>query len=161
MSDIEKLFLLWDCGQLIVILSRTRIMKDTIFVGPNNETMRGLKLLLTQRTQWCDYIEEVMKITNVKTDNNYEYSASLNKSRFPFRICDISLPQDQTGSVHFLMSQKIYTSSVHIGSTLCLRKTLGNYNVGGYTSGTDIAIHLRPFVLIAYICGFIEHRQGI
>ena len=27
------------------------------FSGPNNETILGLKLLLTQRTQWCDYIE--------------------------------------------------------------------------------------------------------
>ena len=62
MSNIEKLSSSLDCGQLIVILSRTRIMKNTIFVGPNNETIFGLKIMLTQRTQWCDYIEEVMKI---------------------------------------------------------------------------------------------------
>ena len=40
-------------------------------------------------------------------------SASLNQSRFPFQICDILLPQDQTGSIYFLMSQKD-TSYVHI-----------------------------------------------
>ena len=94
-------------------------MKNAIFVGPNDETIRGLKLLLNQINQWCGYIEELMKIKNVNPRNNSESSASLNQSIFPFRICDISLPQDQTGSVFFLMPQK-YTSYVHIGSTLCL-----------------------------------------
>ena len=130
---------------MIVILSHTRIMKNTIFVGPNNETIRGLKLLLNQRTQWCDYIEEVMKITDINPNKYSGSSVSLNQSRFLFRICDISLPQDQTGSVYFLMSQKD-TSCVHIGSTLCLRNTLRKYNAGGYISGTDIAMHLRLFV---------------
>ena len=32
-------------------------MKNTFVFGPKNETIRGLKLLLTQITQWCDYIE--------------------------------------------------------------------------------------------------------
>ena len=130
-------------------------MKSTNFVSPKNETICGLKLLLNKRTQWCDYIEEVMKITNVNIDNDSEYSASLNQSRFPFRICDILLPQDQTGSVYFLMLQK-YTSYLHIVSTLFLRTNLSKYNVGGYASGTDFAIHLRPFVLVTYICGFIN-----
>ena len=100
-SDTKKSFPLWDHNQLIVILLRTRIMKNTIFVGPRNEKIHGLKLLLNQRTQCCDYIEIVMKITNVNSNNNSEYSASSNQSRFTFLICDISLSQDQTGSVYF------------------------------------------------------------
>ena len=101
-----------------------------------------------------------MNIKNVKTNNNSESSASLNQSRFLFLICDISLPQDQTGSVYFLMSQKD-TSYVHIGSVLCTITTLKKYNVGGYASGNDIAIYLRPFVFIAYICGFRKDTQEI
>ena len=58
------------------------------------------------------------------------------------------------------MSQK-YTSYVHIGSTLCLRNTLRKYNAGGYASGTDKAMHLRPFVLITYICGFRKERKMV
>ena len=64
-----------------------------------------------------------MRITNVNPEKNSESSASLNKSSFPFQICDIPLPQDQTVSVYFLMSQK-GTSYVRTGSTLCLRTTL-------------------------------------
>ena len=119
------------------------------FVGPQNETICRLKILLNQRTRWCNYIEEVKNITNVKPNNNSESSASLNQSRFPFQICDISLPRDQTGSV-FFMSQED-NSYAHIGSTLCLRTNLRNYNVGGYTSGTDIALYFRLFLLISYL----------
>ena len=42
-----------------------------------------------------------MKKKNVNPDNNSESSASFNQSRFAFLICDISLLQDQTGSVFF------------------------------------------------------------
>ena len=44
---------------------------------------------------------------------------------------------------------------------LCLRTALRKYNVGGYASGTDIEIHLRPFVLIAYIFDFRKDRQMV
>ena len=33
--------------------------------------------------------------------------------------------------------------------------------MGGYASGTYIVMHLRPFVLIAYICGFRKDRKMI
>ena len=55
--DNEKLCSLWDHGQLVFILLRTRIMKNNIFAGPKNETIRGLKLLSNQITQWCYYIK--------------------------------------------------------------------------------------------------------
>ena len=51
------------------------------------------------------------------------------------------------------------TSNVHIGSTLCLRTTLRKYNAGGYASGTHIAMYLKTFVLIAYICGLERIRR--
>ena len=86
-----------------------------------------------------------MKTTNVKPNNNSQYSDSLNQFIFSSRNCDISLPQDKTRYVYFLMSQndKYY---FHIGSTLCLRTTLRYYNVGGYPSDTDIVMNLRLFV---------------
>ena len=64
-SDIENLSSLWDRGQFIVFLLHTRIIKNTFFVGRKNEKIRGLKILLTQITQWFDYIEEVTRVTNV------------------------------------------------------------------------------------------------
>ena len=97
---------------MTVILSRTRIMKNTIFVGPKTEKNCGLKILLNQRTQWCDYTEELMRITNVNLNKNSESSATLNQFSFPFRICDISLPQDRTGSDFFYIT-RIYVLCPH------------------------------------------------
>ena len=71
-----------------------------------------------------------------------------------------SLPQDQTESFNFLISQRD-NYYVHIGSTLCLRNTLRKYNTGVYASGTNMEMNLRLFVFITYICGFRNDRQMI
>ena len=47
------------------------------------------------------HIDDVMKTTNVKPNKNSEYSPSLNQFRFSFQYCDISLAQDQIGSIYF------------------------------------------------------------
>ena len=135
-------------------------MKNTIFVGTKNETICGLKLMLTQRTQKCEYIDEWINIKTFKTNNSSEYLAYLNQSRFPFQIFYISLPQDQTRSIYFFMSQE-YTSYVYIVLKMCLRTTWRSYNAGGCTSGTDIVLNLMTFVSISYIFGFRNDRQMI
>jgi len=42
-------FKMWDKGQMIIILSRTKLAKETIFVGDKNDTLTALRLLLTRR----------------------------------------------------------------------------------------------------------------
>ena len=42
---------MWDKGQMVVILSRTKCAKNTIFVGDKNGTLSALKDLLTRKTQ--------------------------------------------------------------------------------------------------------------
>ena len=42
---------MWDKGQMIVILSRTKLAKATLFVGDKNDTLSALRHLLTRRTQ--------------------------------------------------------------------------------------------------------------
>ena len=42
-------FKMWDKGQMIVILSRSKYAKDTIFVGDKNDTIAALKALLTHK----------------------------------------------------------------------------------------------------------------
>ena len=39
-------FELWDKGQLVVILSRTKFAKDSIFVGSKEETLTAFRQLL-------------------------------------------------------------------------------------------------------------------
>ena len=66
LSDTEKIFSLWDRGQLIVILSRTRIIKNTIFIGTKNETILRFKIILDQITHWID--SKKLKIQNSYLD---------------------------------------------------------------------------------------------
>ena len=46
----DPLFRLWDKGQLVVILSRTKTAMHTIFVGNKANTIDALKSILTKRT---------------------------------------------------------------------------------------------------------------
>ena len=95
-SDSQDQFKLCDSGQLIVILSRTCTMKNTIFVGPKQETIRGLISLLTKRTQWIDYMDQVVDVISLKEEATPTNSAALDQHHFPYQIKDISLSQDQT-----------------------------------------------------------------
>ena len=61
-SNEDRNFSMWDKGQLLVILSRTKESKQTIFVGDKNSTLDALCNILTQRTQWTDYMEQILKI---------------------------------------------------------------------------------------------------
>ena len=45
---------MWDKGQMIVISSRMKFAKDTIFVGDKDDTLEALKRILIQKTQWTD-----------------------------------------------------------------------------------------------------------
>ena len=49
-SRSHRNFKMWDKGQLIVISSRTKSAKDTIFVGNKNDTLRAFRALLTRKT---------------------------------------------------------------------------------------------------------------
>jgi hypothetical protein len=102
------------------------------------------------------YIEEIIRITSINpTGEEEEITNSMNLATYPFRMSDIELPQDQTGYVYFFMSHKD-KNHVEIGSTMCIRTTVRKYNSGAYSS---IPIHLRPFALIAYICGFGKDKH--
>ena len=151
-------FNMWDKGQLVVILSRTKSAKDSIFVGPKNETLQAFRDLLTKKTQWSDYIENVLDLVTVNTTSEYRPRV-MTQTTFPYRICDVSLPQCNSGYVYMLLStrQKNYT---YIGTTNCIRSRLQQHNSGNGAVATAPA-YLRPFALLAYICGFGGGRRDL
>ena len=67
-------FNIWDKGQLIVILTRTKKAKDTIFVGNKQATLDALRTILLSRTQWTDFIEHVLNVITVNQDSDTEMS---------------------------------------------------------------------------------------
>ena len=50
-SSADPDFKIWGKGQLVVLLSRTKEAKNTIFVGDKNDTLSALKDMLLQKTQ--------------------------------------------------------------------------------------------------------------
>ena len=54
-STNDPNFRLWDKGQLVVILSRTKFAKNTIFVGDRYDTIAALKDLLLNQTTWSKF----------------------------------------------------------------------------------------------------------
>ena len=62
------------------------------------ETLAAFRSLLTLKSQWSDYIEDVLELVTVNSGSVVqnqvrESQRTLRPENFPFRICDISLPQ--------------------------------------------------------------------
>ena len=152
-------FNIWDKGQLIVFLTRTKKAEDIVFVGHKEDTLRALTSVLLSRTQWTDYIDHVLSIITINTNTNHEVMVRpMNQNDYPFRICDISLPSTRTGFVYFLMSVKD-RSFTYIGQTICIRERLPQHNQG-YGSSDTSPENLRPYGVLAYICGSkLENKE--
>ena len=153
-STNDSNFELWDKGQLVVILSRTKFAKDSIFVGPKEETLTAFKQLLLKRNQWTDYIEDVLNIVTINSSEPSQLQHTFTQSSFPYRIADVCLPQCNTGYVYMLLSLR-HQNFTYIGTTKCIRNRIMAHNCGCGAAETT-PIYLRPFALLAYICGFGE-----
>ena len=58
-------FDLWDKGQVVVALSRTRLGKDVIFVGNKEETINLIVRLCKTHNQWTDYMENILDLITI------------------------------------------------------------------------------------------------
>ena len=158
-SRNDSSFKLWDCAQAIVTLSRTKLGKNLIFVGSKNETINALVEVIQMKSQWTDYMEEVLNLITIRNGNTNDNEQAesprhrqLTQSHYPFRICDVVLPQCNTGFVYMLLSITRPTYS-YIGETNCIRSRLDQHN-SGYGSSSTHPAYLRPFGVLAFICGF-------
>ena len=121
-SSTDFNFSLWDKGQLVILLSRTKFVANSIFVGNRNDTLNAFRLLIIKKSQWTDYIEEVLDLITIDNNRNPERNTTrtMSPSSFPFRVCDTPLPQSNTGIVYMLVSMK-HPNYTYIGTTNCIR----------------------------------------
>ena len=156
-STTDKHFGLWDKGQLIVILSRTRDPSKTIFVGDKEDTLRAFRALLTKRTQWTDFMEHILDVITINTSTSRQSTITAVPEHYPFQVCNMELPQCNTGFVYMLISlrRREYT---YFGMTNCIRTRIVQHNSGYGASATE-NYRLRPFAMMGYICGFCGDRD--
>ena len=158
LSATDKNFAMWDKGQLVVILSRTKRAKDSIFVGPKQETLNAFRQLALSKTSWSDYMEKVLEIITINTNSSNE-SRVITAETYPFKIKNMILPQCNTGFVYMLMSLRM-RGYIYIGTTKSIRRRLREHN-SGFGSASTEPTYLRPYALIAYICGFGGGRSDL
>ena len=162
MQITDTMFELWDKAQVIVAFSRTKVGKNVILVGDKEETIESIVKLVQRRSQWTDYMEDIMKLITIdETQENLttRVAPSLDQSSFPFRICDISLPQCQTGFVYFLISVRT-KNFTYIGECKCIVTRLYQHNSGNGSNST-ISVHRRPYAVMGYICGFNGGKKAL
>jgi hypothetical protein len=154
MQITDAMFELWDKAQIIVALTRTKLGRNVIFVGDIEETSNAIIQLIQTKSQWTDYMENILNFITISNDNpnNQNTIPTLNQDSFPFRICDISLPQCKTGFVYFLISIRT-RNFTYIGECKCIVTRLYHHN-SGHGSTSTIPANRRPFAIMGYICGF-------
>ena len=146
-------FELWDKGQVVVGLSRTRLGQDIIFVGNKEETINLIIRLCQTHNQWTDYMENILDLVTLGEESHTEMTTpSLTTESYPFRICDIPLPQCRSGFVYFIISVKT-RNFTYIGECKCIVNRLRQHN-SGYGSSSTTPPHNRPYAILGYIAGF-------
>ena len=149
-SENDSNYKLWDKAQAIVLLSRTCVGSDIIFVGDKESTIAALVKIIKLKSQYMDYMECVLDL--VTTNETIRRRPIFQHQNHPFRFCDNPLPQCNTGFVYMLISIRDH-SYIYIGMTLNLCIRILQHNSGYGATRTASASH-RPFCLFAYICGF-------
>ena len=91
---------------MIVLLSGTEFAKNMTFVGNKTDTLNVLLIILMKRNSWSDYMYQVRKIITLISFHTKEDipPQKMSQGKYRLRICDISLPQYNTGFVCFLIS---------------------------------------------------------
>ena len=157
-SDNDPNLRWWDKAQVIVALSRTKVGRNTIFVGNKNDTIKALSRLILQKNQFTDYMQNILDLVTVNISPDNERGLGITNrtihqpTNYPFRICDLSLPNCNTGFVYFLMSIK-NKNFTYIGQSTCVSRRLRQHNAG-YGSNSTTPLPLRPYACMAYITGF-------
>lgn len=72
-SKTNKEYKMWDKGQLVVLLSRTKKASDSIFVGDKDHTLATMKDILMKKTQWTDYMEQVNTLIIIHHAHAYQW----------------------------------------------------------------------------------------
>ena len=112
-----------------------------------------MKNLLTRKTQWSDYMEDILRIITINYNEEAPPSRILmTQATYPYLICDVSVPQYNMGYANMLVSIK-YLNFKYIGKTMSIQNIIQQHNSGVGSVFTE-PLNLRPYDIFAHICEF-------
>jgi predicted GIY-YIG superfamily endonuclease len=159
-STTHSEYRLWEKEQAVVLLSRTFRAKDIIFVGNKEDTINALASLVQRRSQYSDYISHLLGVLCGHRGATPELSAPVIRNELiPFRPIDVQLPQESSGYCYIILSLQ-NRKATYIGQTMSLVKRLNQHNRGTGSIQTS-SYRLRPWSLIAFVCGFDSDRRAM
>ena len=154
----------WQKEQVVVCLSRTTVGKNTIIVGNRDEAIAHMWKLLTIGNQWTTYVESVLdrlSINGIDGDASTTRRSLLHTldypSVYPYRVCDIELPSDNSGYVYMLVSLRDFDRT-YIGQTENLAARFKQHNSGNGARETRDPYY-RPYCLAGYICNLGDYER--
>jgi predicted GIY-YIG superfamily endonuclease len=158
----DTTYSLWLPSQVVVLLSRTFYAKDIYFIGTLDETTDALIHALRIQSQFTEYMSRLIEhLMASPSTSPYTITPAppipFNLPKFfPFRVADLSIPNDTSGTVYLLLSLRD-RKTTYIGQTKHLSKRILQHNTTFGSQQTADA-SLQPWGLLAIICGFENNR---
>lgn len=91
------------------------------------DTVKALSSLIKTTNQWMNYHGKVIDMASLNDRNDNSTISVFNHQDCPYRICDMPLPQCNTGFAYMLVSYNSWTFS-YIGETENINRRLNEHN---------------------------------
>jgi predicted GIY-YIG superfamily endonuclease len=130
-----------------------------IIIGERTYVLNHLWHLITTPTQWTQQMERTMHMLTINSDEEdtpARYILDIGTVH-PFKLCDVSIPSDNTGFVYLLCSTSDANYS-YIGQCEQLDKRLDDHNSGNGAFGTSDYTK-RPFHVAGFITGLKHYDE--
>jgi predicted GIY-YIG superfamily endonuclease len=153
---------LWEKGQVVVMVSRTKFAKDLIFVGNRARTLEIICDLIQVQSQYDDFINHILEVLA----NRHVHGTELEIPRVVEERChflrpnDIPLPEAFNGCCYLLVSTK-NLHVTYIGQTMRALATRLNEHNSGKGSEQTKSPTLIPWGLLAFVTGFNGDRVAL
>ena len=155
-GDRSSPYSIWDPTQVVIMLSRTRLPADTIFITDDPlATARTIFSVLKHQSPFRNYLSTLIK--NLCNTTSDAPKSSIDQSISVYRPRDVLLPSDRTGFAYILISTRDM-NFLYIGScyNLLARYTRHNTGFGALQTAPP---SLRPWAVLGYACGFQGNKQ--
>ncbi len=146
-SDSDKTYQLWEKNMLLVLLSRTRSMRDLYFVAESGieSTLSAMTSLLIRKNPTGELIDATLSSVNAIAERRGVVETA-------YVHLSVEIPRSDIGFVYLLVSCRD-ASIAYVGETNNIYRRIAEHN-SGHGSRFTAQPGLAPFALLALVHGF-------